>query len=493
MKRCTCKLSVSNPYHVIMIHVLHMLGHEDIGQRRMNHARESQFLKTNDIDGAQPLLPGYRYSNKESYWNRNDDINGSKPKELHKPLNKTYFHMTNEDIKGSKPQQHKFVTTRSPTNPLTPEYVLPYAEVRVPTPPKFVRDSIDIQDIDGARPNPYMRYKVNRQTMRVDDIEGAKPKPPFYPKDRKNPLDVKDINEFWEFRSQRITNPLDPKYVVPDESGAKKEIGDIDGSHPRQLHPKDVNKTTSFSLRTQDIEGAKSSTIRQEFFRSQERKEFRQTTKTDDVPGAQVGSLKKGVVTNRKTNPLTPAYVLPGLSENIEQTMPKDTISKPVPATREKVKSPPLALDNATFEASKTVEQNDVKFYDGANRITTPVIEPLQSVQKNGSRINSGNGARDPDSNVFSSSANRNIIKSSNSQTSGIQRPRSIPPSAQIREGPKDVIGEEFKNSNTFSRGNLNELGGNLIQGFKPMTTAQKLDQFISKQKSGQILNSPPI
>lgn len=32
-----------------------------------------------------------------------------------------------------------------------------------------------------------------------------------------SPLDVKDINEFRMFRTTRVTNPLEPNYVVPAE------------------------------------------------------------------------------------------------------------------------------------------------------------------------------------------------------------------------------------------------------------------------------------
>lgn len=56
-----------------------------------------------------------------------------------------HYDLRNEDIQGSKPQSHKFVTTRSPTNPLNPEYKLAQVEIRVATPPKFIRDNIDIK------------------------------------------------------------------------------------------------------------------------------------------------------------------------------------------------------------------------------------------------------------------------------------------------------------------------------------------------------------
>jgi hypothetical protein len=87
--------------------------------------------------------------------------------------------MTNEDIGGSRPQQHKFVTTRPASNPLEPVYRLPYAEIRVPTPPKFLRDNINIKDIDGARPNPVVKHNVQRKTLFIDDIEGSHPSKPY--------------------------------------------------------------------------------------------------------------------------------------------------------------------------------------------------------------------------------------------------------------------------------------------------------------------------
>lgn len=52
--------------------------------------------------------------------------------------------MRNDDIAGAKPQSHKFVTTRMSSNPLNPEYKLSQVEIRVATPPKFIRDNIAI-------------------------------------------------------------------------------------------------------------------------------------------------------------------------------------------------------------------------------------------------------------------------------------------------------------------------------------------------------------
>ena len=102
-------------------------------------------LDVTDIDKARPHYQGYQYTQKETFSNRNDDIIGSGPKKLHQPLEKVYYNLRNDDITGTKPQSHKFVTTRLPSNPLTPDYALPQVEMRVATPPKFIRDNISIK------------------------------------------------------------------------------------------------------------------------------------------------------------------------------------------------------------------------------------------------------------------------------------------------------------------------------------------------------------
>jgi hypothetical protein len=70
------------------------------------------------------------------------------------------------------------------------------------------------------------------------------------------------------------------------------------------------------SLRTEDILGAKASSKGMGVFaENHERKEYRQINRTDDIEGAQSGSLRKGVKTNRISNPLDPSYTVPGQQE----------------------------------------------------------------------------------------------------------------------------------------------------------------------------------
>lgn len=59
-------------------------------------------LRTADIRGAQPELKPYKYTNKESFINRNNDIDKSSPNKLERFTNKESFLLRNEDIKGTR-------------------------------------------------------------------------------------------------------------------------------------------------------------------------------------------------------------------------------------------------------------------------------------------------------------------------------------------------------------------------------------------------------
>jgi hypothetical protein len=63
------------------------------------------------------------------------------------------------------------------TNPLNPVYALPTVEVRPITPPKFIRDQMDVSDIAGARPKRDWHVDAKtKQTNKIDDIEGTRAK-----------------------------------------------------------------------------------------------------------------------------------------------------------------------------------------------------------------------------------------------------------------------------------------------------------------------------
>ena len=128
-----------------------------------------------DIESSMPRRFGV-FTNKIDFINKVDDIERTNPKILHYPLNKPEYTLTNKDIEKSSPQMNHLKTKRC-TNPLEPKYNLPKVEEYPPEIPKFIRDSIDIKDISGARPQKYFQWKT-RETFPLNNhgIEGSKTK-----------------------------------------------------------------------------------------------------------------------------------------------------------------------------------------------------------------------------------------------------------------------------------------------------------------------------
>lgn len=70
-----------------------------------------------------------------------------------------------------------------------------------------------------------------------------------------------------------------------------------------------------FSLKVEDIEGARANSLSNKFLMRDKRKNFIETNKINDIEGCSVNSFKKGIVTIRSVNPLNPTYQLPGEKE----------------------------------------------------------------------------------------------------------------------------------------------------------------------------------
>ena len=277
----------------------------DVGFNAYNVERRSRTLFTQDIVPTKT-----RIIKCESKSLKNDDIERSQCRKLAEPLNKPYYNLRNDDVEGSKPFVTKFVTNRKATNPLAPEYVLPSYEAIEPLEQKFIRDSICIDDIRGARPKKLHKlHKTERRTNYIEDISGSRAKKEYCRKEILNPLDCKDINEFRIFKTNRVTNPLMPIYDVQDDDNQPIKIGQIQGSKSRIRHPENVNKETSLSLKINDIDGCKTSTVGNSHIRNRVHGNYTNTNLTKDIPGAQISTLKKGIQTKRHLNPLVPQYV----------------------------------------------------------------------------------------------------------------------------------------------------------------------------------------
>ena len=283
---------------------------------------ESSNLSTADIQGASPKLHGSRQVNKPEFSNTNWDIERSQPAALHISLNKPEGNLNIKDIEGAYPKCVSFTSSRIGSNPLNPVYPLPKVEVRPITPPKFIRDQMSVADIQGAHPrHDWVKEARTKETNKIDDIAGTRAR--IRHQARKNSAgytaeDYSDVTKA-HFVSKRVVNPLSPSYPFRDENGAMTTIGAIEGNKPQTLPPRRERGDVNLSLKTGDISGAMASSKGLGVFsEAHKRRDVRVLNRTDDIDGAQSGSLKRGTTSTRVTNPLDPAYQLPGRHELVD-------------------------------------------------------------------------------------------------------------------------------------------------------------------------------
>ena len=274
--------------------------------KKLNTNREwSLNLYNLDIEGSSPRKFGF-FFNKEDFTNKNSDIEKSSPKSYNKKINKISYNLTNDDIEFSKPQCVKNVTTRH-TNPLQPKYTLKNPEILPVTPSKFIRDSMEINDIRGSRPKKIGNEKhLFKEPIIKDIIKDSWPRKPYIRKSKYEYLDYRDVTK--QTIRHRNTNPLRPLYkwsYVDD----KKCFGPIDGSFPL-VNSKYLYKNP-FILTNKDIEDSNTNSKNRYM-------KFHGTNysyNTRDIKGAQGDTASRGIITNRHTNPIVPKYKYLGYSE----------------------------------------------------------------------------------------------------------------------------------------------------------------------------------
>ena len=337
-----------------------------------------------DIESSMPRRFGV-FTNKIDYINKVDDIERTNPKILHYPLNKPEFNLTNKDIEKSSPQMKHLKTNRC-TNPLEPKYTLPKVEEYPPSVPKFIRDSIDIKDISGARPQKYFQWKT-RETFPINNhgIEGSKTKETYVRKRLgNNKYDYIDYSDLTIdiFKTRRNTNPLDPIYGFKKNQDIFK-YGPIEKSKPMTQYP--YFYQPSLNLKLNDIKGTNiGSKNRINKFTGNN---YELTTQ--DIPGCCVGSLKKGIVTKRCTNPLNPNYQFLG-----EKELAGEKFGEYSKKNRAKSVSTMNSTNNTMKEETKNVENANPKMV----KINDIDKEPPKSdkkinINKNNENINNINNA----------------------------------------------------------------------------------------------------
>ena len=279
--------------------------------KKLNTKRDwSANLYNLDIESSMPRKFGI-YTNKTDFINKLDDIDRTSPKILHYPLNKPSYNLSNSDIEKSSPKLNQLKTKRC-LNPLEPKYILPKVEDYPPEEKKFIRDTLDIKDIWGTRPQKFFQWKT-RETFPLDNhgISGSKTKKPYVRKNlgsiKYHYIDYSDLTRDI-FKTKRNTNPLDPIYT---NANVKNDViyGPIEKSKPQTMY-KFMYKP-GFNLRLDDIDGANIGSKNKINKFTGKNFGFNVT----DIEGCKTGSLKKGIVTNRCTNPLMPNYQLLGAEE----------------------------------------------------------------------------------------------------------------------------------------------------------------------------------
>ena len=263
-----------------------------------------------DIEGSSPRKFG-AYNQKIDFINKNDDIEKSSPKRLHIPLkNKPEYNLSNKDIEFSHPHCVRCKITRH-TNPLEPKYKLPYCPSFPNYEPKFIRDNININDIEGSKPKKLVSNNVLRESLKNDDVKDSWPKKPYIRKSKYEYMDYRDVTNT-DFKSKRVTNPLDPFYKLNYLEGnqiSKILIGPIEKNKP--VVYSNYLMENPLNLKLNDIEGSNVGSKNK--FKNFIGKNF--CYNNNDIIGAQSGTLLKGISTKRMTNPIWPKYKYPGQDE----------------------------------------------------------------------------------------------------------------------------------------------------------------------------------
>lgn len=341
-----------------------------------------------------------------------------------------------DDIEGTRARvTEKMHLTNRRVNPLEPHYTLPSAIAEPEPLPKFLRDSMSVQDIDGAQIKNRTLSTI-RDTMNTLDIDGAQASwRPIHRRIRNESpahdimsvgIDVKKKVRL----SNRGTDPVAPSYFIHGQP-----IED----DPRYTKPAPLKRFIEGNhlLLTSDILGASAKKIEDVY---ESRRDFRNTNFLGDIIGAQADSIKHSIVTNRTTNPLNPLY--PSLDDGIPLRGPVDSLIPPsvinTPTVfvkkvtagghlrttdgdrRESTSQAPQTIEISSY-LDKTMDSKDrIGHVAGAKPPPIP-IEKLSRVAQNelkGFTENSGRGSAEPNLGTSARGSGRNALAKSSSEPS---------------------------------------------------------------------------
>ena len=254
-----------------------------------------------DIEKTVPTRRNV-FTNKIDFINKIDDIEKARPnKEI--ILKKPNFILNVRDIEKAYPKKHFWKSDRH-INPLNPVYKLPSFKLLEPEVPKFIRDQIDISDIDKTKPNKLYPMKM-RPFKTYDEIVGVHPKKRYERKVIHDSLNCSDLNI--KKRRNRNTNPLEPEYDNPYG-------GYINGTKPCVPFSDFFKDTYKDHINVKDIDGASHGSLNHY---SSFKYDNKQRFDTRDIDGGFCDTRKHGITTERCTNPLQPRYKYIGNNDKV--------------------------------------------------------------------------------------------------------------------------------------------------------------------------------
>ena len=255
-----------------------------------------------DIDGAKPAIRYKVYNDKPNFLDTSD-IAGAQSKVLIRGRNTRDNSLYIDDIEGTRRTiKDRMMRTGRHVDPLQPHYPLPSYAPMEPVQTKFIKDPLEIRDIEGTHPRPKKEF-ATRDIMSINDIDGAAPglkhDKILQASKTRDILACNDISaktHRYTDKTHRVTDPNNPSYRING-----MEIYD-----DRYTKPKPSRKyVPNFSLETKDITGAQADSRYADPF---PRREFRNTNYIGDIEGSHADSIRPGIKTNRQTHPLQPVY-----------------------------------------------------------------------------------------------------------------------------------------------------------------------------------------
>ena len=341
-----------------------------------------------DIESSMPRTFGV-FLNKVDFINKLDDIEKSNPKILHYPLNKPEYNLYNKDIEKSSPDVNQFKSKRC-TNPLEPKYKLSKLEDYPLEIPKFIKDSMDISDIQGASPSKKNFIKIKDNTEKTN-IEGSKTKIPYYRRNlgkiKYHYLDYSDLNSYI-FKTKRHINALDPIYIFKNKD--KNEFyhyGHIEKSKPQVQYP--FYYKPPLNLKLDDIKGSNPGS--KNYINKFNGKNYEMYN--GDIEKSGAGSLKKGITTKRCINPLMPKY------QYLGETELKDSFFN-INKTKKRSESVPKMISNKQcFNNNIKIIPNDSLININNKKDNDETNKDNKGIGKENSNNNKSNNDKDINNN----------------------------------------------------------------------------------------------